>query len=60
MNLKITGYAISIIFGLELAYVLSDVVSARHSVSDVVWYLVFSVIMMALGVWLIIRKTKAS
>ncbi len=60
MNLKITGYAISILFGLQLAYILSGVISAGQSVQDVMWYLVLTVVMTALGVWLAIRKPKPS
>ncbi|MFC2010896.1 hypothetical protein ACFLUR_01225 [Chloroflexota bacterium] len=60
MNFKMTGYTISILFGLQLAYIISGVVSAQQSLQDVIWYLVFSVAMVALGVWLAIRKPKPS
>jgi hypothetical protein len=60
MNFKPAGYIISILFGLELAYLLSGVVSGKSSLSDVAWHLAYSAAMLALGVWLVIRKPKSS
>jgi hypothetical protein len=58
--LKIIGYVLSIIFGIDLAYIFSGIALARHSVSDVLWHLVWAAAMVALGVWLINRKPKSS
>lgn len=59
-TLKIIGCALSIIFSIDLAYILSGMALARHSVSDVLWHLVWAAAMVALGVWLINRKPKSS
>jgi len=58
--LKIIGYIISIIFGLDLVYIVSGMALRRHSASDVLWHLVLAAIMVTLGVWLVNRRPKSS
>jgi len=56
--LRIIGYILSTVFGLDLAYIIYGAASRRHSLSEIVWHLIWAATMVALGIWLIDRSGK--
>ena len=38
--LRIIGYILSTVFGLDLAYIIYGAASRRHSLSEIVWHLI--------------------
>jgi high-affinity Fe2+/Pb2+ permease len=58
MVLKVIGYILSIIFGIELIYIFSGMAFFKHSILDVIWHLVYAAILFGVGIWLINRKPK--
>ncbi len=56
--LKIVGWILSIVFWIDLGYILYGCASARHSSGEIVWHLGLSIAMIAVGAVLINRADK--
>ena len=56
--LKVVGYTLLILFGLDIIYIIFGLASARHSLDEILWHFFWAVGIVALGIYLVIRKPQ--
>lgn len=58
--LKVVGSVLLILFSLDIVYIISGLASARHSFDEILWHFFWAAGLVALGIYLVIRKTSVS
>lgn len=56
--LKVVGYSLLVLFGLDIVYIISGLALARHSLDDVLWHLFWAAGIVTLGIYLVARKPR--
>ena len=56
--LKVVGYVLLLLFSLDIIYIVLGLASARHSLDDLLWHLIWAVGMVTLGIYLVFRKPR--
>ena len=52
-TLKVVGWILSIVFWIDLGYILYGCASVRHTPSDIIWHLGWAIAMIIVGTVLI-------
>lgn len=56
--LKTVGWVLLIAFAINLIYSILAIVGTKHTMSDIIWQIMYSAFMVWLGAWLITREKR--
>ncbi|MFC2047492.1 hypothetical protein ACFLTK_04385 [Chloroflexota bacterium] len=56
--LKVVGYVLLILFGLDIVYIVLGLALARHGLDDTLWHLLWATGVVILGIYLVARKPR--